>query len=188
MAELHDSDHFEHEIAANLVDNPLKEGLVVVQVEAQVELWLKDVPNRVVFSCLGWRTQLHLCPQPVVKTVRILPVLAQCVHFKIAGLRAALCAAEELVFLSRVVDAVFVGELDQVVGVSTCSEMSMVDRWLWHYFETIEEWAIDQTLQLVVILAYIERMVIAYHRLAHRIQPDIHDCLAVLEVDIRCMV
>ena len=90
VAELYDCDHFEHEVAANLVDDPLKEGLVVVQVEAQVELWLKDVPNRVVFSCLGWRTQLHLCPQPVVKSVRILPILAQCVHFEIAGLRAAL--------------------------------------------------------------------------------------------------
>lgn len=62
MAKLHDSDHFEHEVAANLVEDPLKEGLVVVQVEAQVELWLKDFPNRVVFSCLGWWVQLHLSP------------------------------------------------------------------------------------------------------------------------------
>lgn len=89
MAELHDSDHFEHEVAANLVDDPLKEGLVVVQVEAQVELWLKHVPNCMVFSCLGWWVQLHLSPQPVVETIRILPVLAQCVNFEIAWLHAA---------------------------------------------------------------------------------------------------
>lgn len=74
------SDHFIDKVTADSVHNPLEKGLVVVQLERELELELEIFPDRVVLSrILGWE-QAHLVNQILVKLIRIFPVLAKSIH------------------------------------------------------------------------------------------------------------
>jgi len=51
MAVLDYSHHFHHEIASHTVQDSFEEGLIVVQLECELELVLEASPNCVVFTC-----------------------------------------------------------------------------------------------------------------------------------------
>ena len=67
VAVLHDSHHLHHEVASSPVNDPLVEGLVVVERECQLELGLEACPDGVIFELVRSRQQRHLILQVIVE-------------------------------------------------------------------------------------------------------------------------
>ena len=137
MLVLNDGDHLIYEIAGNFVQDSLKKGLVVVQLEGELELELEAIPDGVVLPYVHRRQQSHFISQKKVELARIFPILPQSVHFYEAWLVAAFCRDMELIRLLGVVYAVLVRESEQKVKTRTCCQVSVVHRRLRHPYETI---------------------------------------------------
>ena len=110
---LHHSDHFAHEVARDAVQNALKERLVVVKSERQLEFELEVLPDGMICALSGLGSADHLLSKVLVELFRVLPVLAQRVHLDEALLVAAFGRNEELVCTLRIVHAILVREREE---------------------------------------------------------------------------
>ena len=112
---LDDSAHFTDKVTRDSVQDALEERLVVVQLERNGKLMLEVLPDcMVLFDVRGW-SESHLASEELVKFSSILPILAQSVHLDVALHVATFLRDVERVLTLRVVDTVFVGQVDKVV-------------------------------------------------------------------------
>lgn len=143
MAVLHNGNHLVYEVPGGPVKNSLEEGLVIVELERELELELETVPDGVVLSRSRRRQQSHLISQENIEIARILPILSQSVHFDEAFFGASIGGDVELVRLLGVVNTILVREGDQVVEACTRRQVSVVHRWLWHELKNLKERRVD---------------------------------------------
>ena len=183
---LHHSDHFAHEVARDAVQNALKERLVVVKSERQLEFELEVLPDGMICALSGLGSADHLLSKVLVELFRVLPVLAQRVHLDEALLVAAFSRNEELVCTLRIVHAILVREREEELQGRAGSQVRMVHCRLGHQAQALVKWRVDQRGKLLVVVADVERVVVVDHSLAQRGQLVVHYGALVGEIDLAC--
>ena len=139
MPILDDRDHLFDKIPSHSIQNLFKEWLVMVQVIAEPKLWLKFFPNLVILSRRGRRFEREFLPQPIIKLLRIFPILAQSIDFDIAFFGAAVGRDMEVIILLGVVNAILVRKFEEQVNARASSQMSVMHGWFRHNLQTLVE-------------------------------------------------
>ena len=76
VSEFNYSHHFIHEISRDTIKDPWKEIMIIVKLETEPELRLKDLPNGMILASLWPNLQLKPLFEIVIKLICVLPVLA----------------------------------------------------------------------------------------------------------------
>jgi len=135
-----------------------------------------------------WITH-HLVFQVLIELQRVLPVLSQRINLEVTFFCAALGRHEELVVFLRVVNAVFVGQGEKEIKTGTCRKMSMMNCRLWHHLEHFVERRVNQTVELLVVLTNLDRVVITDHLLSQLVKLAVNDEALIRKANISsCMV
>ena len=129
MTVFNDSDHLVDKVASHSVEDTLKQGLVVIQLECQRKLGLEAFPDFVVCRTASGGLQRHLILQVLVKLFGVFPILSQGVHLNKSRGSARLYFSRNVkcVFLLGVEDAVSSGEAYEEVEISAGCKMGVVD-------------------------------------------------------------
>ena len=175
MAVLNNGNHLVYEVPSGPVKNALEEGLVIVELESELELELETVPDGVVLPCSRRRQQGHLVSQENIEIASILPILSQCVHFDVAFFSASVGGDMDLVRFLRVVNTILVREGDQVVKGCTRRQVSVVHRWLRHELKNLKERRVDHLWNFLRKIANEQRVILFDHLLAKLAKFMIHN-------------
>ena len=75
VSEFNNSHHLIHEVSCDTIEDSCKELMIIVELESESKLRLKDLPNCMVLASIRPDLELYPLSEVVIELISVLPVL-----------------------------------------------------------------------------------------------------------------